>query len=47
MDSKRLPGKTLHKTVSGKRPLGKPKRRCVQAVEKDSKKICVLGVINS
>ena len=44
MDSKRLLRKILHNTVGGKRPVGKPKRRRVEPVEKNYKKI--LGVIN-
>lgn len=44
MDSKRLPRRMLHNTVGGKRPVSIPETRCVQAVEKDYKKI--LGIIN-
>jgi hypothetical protein len=39
VDSKRITRKALYNTIGGGRPVHKPKRRWIETVEDDSKKI--------
>jgi hypothetical protein len=39
MNSKGMPRKILHNTMGGERHVGKPRRRWIEAVEGDYKKI--------
>jgi hypothetical protein len=44
MGNKLISRKILHNTIAGQRPVAKPKRRWIEAVEEDSKKM--LGTRN-
>jgi hypothetical protein len=43
MDSRHIPRKMLYDTIGGKRPISKPKRRWIEAVKEDSRKILGIG----
>jgi hypothetical protein len=43
MDIGCIQRKVLHDTIGGKRPVGKPKRRGIEAIEENSRKILSIG----